>query len=92
MGLLAAWGLPAGDPAKIAKAMVDVVKNEVKAAGRDWTSRILLGLDSVRTARRKRQRDNRVTDEWEDISAGTNRDGAIVSEAIDQLMLMSGAD
>ncbi|KAH7313618.1 hypothetical protein B0I35DRAFT_480295 [Stachybotrys elegans] len=88
---MAQWGAPPGDVVKTAKAMVDVVTGEGKAAGKVWSSRIVLGSDAVAWARLKQQQASLVTDRWEDVSVGTDRDDAVVSDALHPYVLMPGA-
>lgn len=89
---LAEWGMPPGDPAKVAKAMADVVKGEGMAAGKVWSSRIALGSDSHRWRKIKRQQEAVVMDRWEDVTLSTDRDGAMLSDKLDQFVLMAGAE
>ncbi|VUC23935.1 unnamed protein product [Clonostachys rosea] len=90
--VLAEWGLPPGDPAKVAKAMADVVKGEGLATGRVWSSRIALGSDSFRWQKLKRQQEGIVMDRWEDVTLSTDRDDAVLSDKLDQFALMAGAE
>lgn len=88
---LVEWGMPPGDPAKMATAMVNVVRDEGNAKGRTWSSRIALGSDAVRWARLKARHESLVLDRWETISVQTDRDGAVLSEALDPYVWMPGA-
>ncbi|KAH8892897.1 NAD(P)-binding protein [Thozetella sp. PMI_491] len=89
---LAEWGMPPGDPAKVAKAMADVVKGEGMAAGRVWSSRIALGSDSLRWWKIKKQQEAVVMDRWEDVTLSTDRDDAVLSDKLDHFALISGAE
>ncbi|KAH6999635.1 hypothetical protein EDB80DRAFT_812792 [Ilyonectria destructans] len=89
---LAEWGMPPGDPAKVAKAMADVVKGEGMAAGRVWSSRIALGSDSLRWRKIKRQQEAVVMDRWEDVTLSTDRDDAVLSDKLDHFALIAGAE
>ncbi|KFA68326.1 hypothetical protein S40285_09395 [Stachybotrys chlorohalonatus IBT 40285] len=89
---LAEWGMPPGDPAKVAKAMAEVVKGEGMAAGRVWSSRIALGSDSLRWQKIKRQQEAVVMDRWEDVTLSTDRDDAVLSDKLDHFALMAGAE
>ncbi|KAH8178705.1 short chain dehydrogenase domain-containing protein [Sarocladium implicatum] len=89
--VISEWGLPTGDAAKMAKAMVDVVRGEGKAAGRPWSSRIPLGSDAVRWSKLKRQQGNVVTERWEDIANATDRDDAVFFDGMDKYVKMPGA-
>ncbi|KAH7113925.1 hypothetical protein B0J13DRAFT_681655 [Dactylonectria estremocensis] len=89
---LAEWGMPPGDPAKVAKAMADVVKGEGMAAGRVWSSRIALGSDSLQWRKIKRQQEAVVMDRWEDVTLSTDRDDAVLSDKLDHFALIAGAE
>jgi NAD(P)-dependent dehydrogenase (short-subunit alcohol dehydrogenase family) len=89
---LAEWGMPPGDPAKVAKAMADVVKGEGMAAGRVWSSRIALGSDSLRWWKMKRQQEGVVMERWEDVTLSTDRDDAVPSDKLDRFALIAGAE
>ncbi|RYP65062.1 hypothetical protein DL771_008483 [Monosporascus sp. 5C6A] len=89
---LAEWGMPPGDPAKVAKAMADIVKGEGMAAGRVWSSRIALGSDSLRWWKIKRQQEAVVMDRWEDVTLSTDRDDAVLSDKLDHFALIAGAE
>ena len=89
---LAKWGMPPGDPAKVAKAMADVVKGEGMAAGRVWSSRIALGSDSLRWQKIKREQEAIVMDRWEDVTLSTDRDDAVLSDKLDHFALIAGAE
>ncbi|CAG9989101.1 unnamed protein product [Clonostachys byssicola] len=89
---VAEWGMPPGDPVKIAKAMADVVKGEGIAAGRTWSSRIALGSDSLRWWKIKRQQEAVVMDRWEDVTISTDRDDVVLSDKLDPFVLISGAE
>jgi NAD(P)-dependent dehydrogenase (short-subunit alcohol dehydrogenase family) len=89
---LAEWGMPPGDPAKVAKAMADVVRGEGMAAGRVWSSRIALGSDSLRWWKIKRQQEAVVMERWEDVTLSTDRDDAVLSDKLDRFALIAGAE
>jgi NAD(P)-dependent dehydrogenase (short-subunit alcohol dehydrogenase family) len=89
---LAEWGLPPGDPDKVASVMVDVVKGEGLAAGRVWASRIALGSDSLRWREIKRQQESVVMARWEDVARSTDRDDAEISDKLDGFALIAGAE
>jgi NAD(P)-dependent dehydrogenase (short-subunit alcohol dehydrogenase family) len=89
---LGEWGMPPGDPVKVAKAMADVVKGEGMAAGRVWSSRITLGSDSHQWQKIKRQQEGVVMERWEDVTRSTDRDDAVLSDKLDHLVLMAGAE
>ena len=89
---LAAWGMPPGDPVKVAKVMADVVKGEGLAAGRAWSSRIALGSDSLRWRKIKVQQEAVVMDRWEDVALSTDRDDAVPSDKLDRFALIAGAE
>ncbi|KAK7227922.1 hypothetical protein V2G26_000092 [Clonostachys chloroleuca] len=89
---VAEWGMPPGDPVKVAKAMADVVKGEGKAAGRVWSSRIALGSDSLQWWKIKRQQEAVVMDRWEDVTISTDRDNAVLSDKLDRFAMIAGAE
>ncbi|KAK4187713.1 hypothetical protein QBC35DRAFT_434426 [Podospora australis] len=89
---LGEWGMPPGDPAKVAKTMADVVKGEGMAVGRVWSSRIALGSDSLRWWKIKRQQEDVVMDRWEDVTLSTDRDDAVLSDKLDRFALIAGAE
>ncbi|KAI6781561.1 uncharacterized protein J7T54_005272 [Emericellopsis cladophorae] len=86
------WGMPPGDPVKVARAMADVVKSEGMAAGRVWSSRIALGSDSLRWWKIKRQQEAIVMDRWEDVTLSTDRDDALISDKLDHFAFIAGAE
>ncbi|KAG9249817.1 uncharacterized protein F5Z01DRAFT_678397 [Emericellopsis atlantica] len=88
---LSEWGMPPGDPVKVAQAMADVVKSEGMAARRVWTSRIALGSDSLRWWKIKRQQEAIVMDRWEDVTLSTDRDNAVISDKLDHFAFIAGA-
>lgn len=89
---LAEWGIPPGEPTKVAKAMADVVRGEGIAAGRVWSSRIALGSDSLRWQKIKRQQEAVVMERWEDVTLSTDRDDAVPSDKLDRFALIAGAE
>jgi NAD(P)-dependent dehydrogenase (short-subunit alcohol dehydrogenase family) len=89
---LAESGMPPGDPAKVAVAMLDVVKGEGMAAGRVWSSRIALGSDALRWRKIKIQQEAVVMDRWEDVALSTDRDNAVLSDKLDHFALIAGAE
>jgi NAD(P)-dependent dehydrogenase (short-subunit alcohol dehydrogenase family) len=89
---MAEWGMPPGDPVKVAKAMTDIAKGEGIAAGRVWSSRIALGSDSHQWQKMKRQQEGIVMDRWQDITLSTDRDDAILSDKLDHFALIAGAE
>lgn len=89
---MAEWGMPPGDPVKVAKVMADVVKGEGMAAGRAWSSRIALGSDSLQWQKIKRQQEAVVMDRWKDVTLSTDRDDAVRSNKLDHFVLIAGAE
>lgn len=61
-----------GDPAKAAELVVDVVKGENRAAGREWPACLALGPDAVAVIRKKCEDTLRQLREWEDVSVLTD--------------------
>ena len=67
-------GTEKGDPAKAMRALVDVVRGEGKAAGRELPRYLVLGEDAVADVRNKFARVLQVVTDWEDVSTDTNLD------------------
>ncbi|KAL1701952.1 hypothetical protein EV121DRAFT_293769 [Schizophyllum commune] len=67
-------GTEKGDPAKAMRALVDVVRGEGKAAGRELPRYLVLGEDAVADVRNKFARVLQVVADWEDVSTDTNFD------------------
>ncbi|KAL1725288.1 hypothetical protein EV714DRAFT_240127 [Schizophyllum commune] len=67
-------GTEKGDPAKAMRALVDVVRGEGKAAGRELPRYLVLGEDAVADVRNKFGRVLQVVADWEDVSTDTNFD------------------
>ncbi|KAI0658626.1 NAD-P-binding protein [Cubamyces menziesii] len=57
-----------GDPAKAMELLVDVVKGEGRAAGRDWPLWLVLGRDAYTDVRAKCNRILKTMDAWEDVA------------------------
>lgn len=60
-------GTEKGDPDKAMEVVVDVVKGEGKASGREWPLYLALGEDSERDIRAKVGKLVRHVDEWGDV-------------------------
>lgn len=65
-------GQQVGDPAKAAELLVDLVKGEIRMAGREWPDSLALGSDAVAGIRKKCEDTLRQLREWEDISVSTD--------------------
>lgn len=57
-----------GDPVKAMEAVVDVVRGEGKAAGREWPLWLILGQDACENVRERCLRMLALLDEWKDVS------------------------
>ncbi|RPD81368.1 NAD(P)-binding protein, partial [Lentinus tigrinus ALCF2SS1-7] len=57
-----------GDPAKAMELLVDVVKGEGRAAGREWPLWLVLGRDAYVDVRAKTQKLLATMDAWEDVA------------------------
>ncbi|KAL4891417.1 hypothetical protein BDV59DRAFT_203591 [Aspergillus ambiguus] len=71
-GFRAAHGNQVGDPVKGVSRVIDVVKGENGAAGKEWPKELVLGSDSVETIRQKCQNTLKLLEEWEEFSCGTD--------------------
>ncbi|EHK96379.1 putative Uncharacterized oxidoreductase yusZ [Glarea lozoyensis 74030] len=70
-----------GDPVKAVDVMVDVVRKEGVAQGREIPERFPLGSDVLGKIRAKYTRYLGVCDEWEDVIRGTDLEGVERGEA-----------
>lgn len=71
-GLTEHDGKQRGDPKKLAEIVVDIVKQEGKAAGKGIPERLALGEDAVKIIREKCERTLKLLKEWEEISCSTD--------------------
>ncbi|TRM60748.1 hypothetical protein BD626DRAFT_503731 [Schizophyllum amplum] len=67
-------GTEKGDPAKAMEALVDVVRGEGKAAGREIPMYLMLGEDAVSDVRTKFARVLKIVAEWEEVTTDVNFD------------------
>jgi hypothetical protein len=65
-------GRQPGDPEKGVAAILDVVKQEGKAAGRGIPGRLMLGPDAVARVRKECLETLELLKQWDDISSSTN--------------------
>ena len=65
-------GKQAGDPVKAMNAVVDVVRGEGVAAGREWPLYLVLGKDAEKDVRGKCARMIEHLDEWSDVVRGVD--------------------
>ena len=65
-------GKQPGDPEKGVAAILDVVKQEGKAAGRGIPGRLMLGTDAVARVKKECLEALELVKQWEDISSSTN--------------------
>ena len=61
-------GTEKGDPAKAMELLVDTVRGEGRAMGREWPMWIFMGQDCIRDVRAKCAKVLRTIDDWEDLS------------------------
>lgn len=74
-------GIPSGavapsDIAKIADAIIDVIKGEGLAEGRPLPVRVVLGPDSLDAIRQKCKEQLKLLHDWEDISLNVMKEGS----------------
>ncbi|KAH7890523.1 hypothetical protein F5I97DRAFT_39389 [Phlebopus sp. FC_14] len=78
---VASWGLVAGkqpgDPEKAMNAVVDIVRGEGCAVGREWPLYLVLGKDADKDVRHKCARMMRHLDEWGDVVSGVDFDDTV---------------
>jgi hypothetical protein len=63
-----------GDPAKGVQRIIDTVKGENDAAGKEFPASLALGSDAVEQLRNKCKETLKLLDEWEAVSSNTNYD------------------
>lgn len=63
-----------GDPLKGVERVIDTVKGEGDAAGKEFPVSLALGSDAVEHIRKICQENLRLLDEWEAVSSNTNYD------------------
>lgn len=61
-------GTERGDPNKAMELLVDVVRGEGRAYGREWPMWLFMGKDAYRDVRNKCDRVLKTLDVWEDIA------------------------
>ena len=61
-------GKERGDPARAMELLVDVVKGEGRAAGREWPLWLVLGRDAYTDVRAKTRQLLATMDAWEDVA------------------------
>lgn len=61
-----------GDPAKLVNVVIDLVRGEGVAKGKEVPFRLPLGSDCVKEVKAKCQKTLEVIDEWEDVCQGTD--------------------
>ncbi|KAF9500237.1 NAD(P)-binding protein [Pleurotus eryngii] len=61
-----------GDPDKAMNALVDVVRGEGVAQGREWPGYLILGEDVEADIKRKMKKIESVLDTWSDVTRGVN--------------------
>ncbi|RHZ59307.1 hypothetical protein CDV55_106678 [Aspergillus turcosus] len=65
-------GKQRGDPKKGVARIIDVVKGENAAKGKEWPKELALGPDAVAVIRKKCQDTLKKLEEWEELSCGTD--------------------
>ena len=73
-GVAAVDGNQPGDPVKAAERMVDVVRKEGMAAGKDIPFRLPLGRDAMEQVRNKCVNTLKIIEEWKDFIVSTDSD------------------
>jgi hypothetical protein len=68
-------GFQPGDVGKATKVMVDVLKGEGCAKGREMPERMPIGADAVDITRARHKEFLQICDEWESVAGSTDRDG-----------------
>lgn len=63
-----------GDPAKAMELLVDTVRGEGQAYGREWPMWLFMGQDVYRDVRAKCARVLRTLDDWEDVATSLEFD------------------
>ena len=61
-------GTEKGDPEKAMDLLVDIVKGEGKAKGREWPNLLVLGKDAYADVRSKCEKTMRALEAWEDVA------------------------
>jgi hypothetical protein len=65
-------GKQPGDPLKGVKIMVDVVRGEGQAAGKEFPPALALGTDCYTVVKTESERSLRLLEEWKDVTASTD--------------------
>ncbi|PLB49775.1 NAD(P)-binding protein [Aspergillus steynii IBT 23096] len=68
-------GKQVGDPVKAVARVIDVIRGENGAAGKEWPKELVLGSDAIEAIRTKCQNTLKMLQEWEDFSTGTDISG-----------------
>ena len=63
-----------GDPKKATKIIVDIVKGEGVAEGKEIPERIPLGVDCLATMRKRAVANLTICNEWEEVIRSTNHE------------------
>ena len=74
-GVRGVSGNQPGDPEKAAERIVDVVRKEGMAAGKETPPRLPLGPDGLQQVRDKCLQTLKIIEEWEPLIVSTNLDG-----------------
>lgn len=67
-------GYEKGDPEKAMELLVDVVRGEGQAVGREWPMWLFMGKDAYRDVRGKCEKVLQTLDDWEDVSTNLEFD------------------
>lgn len=65
-------GKQPGDPLKGVKIIVDVVRGEGQAAGKEFPPALALGTDCYSTAKGESEQSLRLLEEWKEVSSSTD--------------------
>lgn len=68
-------GTQPGDPSRCVERIIDVVKSEGLAAGKEIPPFVGLGSDGFRTIRKRAERMVQICDKWEELSKSTDFPG-----------------
>src|ERR1700761_829592 len=61
-----------GNPVRLAEVVVDAVRREGTAAGKEWSDWLFLGTDCINDVRTKLEKVKKAIDDWEDVGKSTD--------------------
>ncbi|KAK5988334.1 Oxidoreductase BOA17-like protein [Cladobotryum mycophilum] len=85
-------GLMIGDPTKAASTIFDVVKAEGVAASKTWAVRVVLGSDSLDSAKQRRQGELKLLSDWESVSRSTDGNVYKRRDDLQKFTVVTGAE